>query len=308
MADSRKRSVLVIERQSGRPTVRTKWPGNVVESVMKASSVMKYCPSAPLRCLIVGLGLLILAGCSGNDDEVYVERPVEDLYNAALDDMSNTNYREAGRAFEEVERQHPYSQWATRAQLMAAYAFYEANDYDESIAAAQRFIDLHPGHPDVAYAYYLVGVCYYEQISDIGRDQAMTEQALASFDELIRRFNNSKYARDAQLKADLARDHLAGKEMEIGRYYQKHQEYVAAINRFRSVIEKYQTTTHVAEALHRLTEVYLALGVEDEARSAAAVLGYNYPGSPWYERSYALLEERDLAPAENDKSWLAGLF
>jgi outer membrane protein assembly factor BamD len=232
----------------------------------------------------------ILVGCSGDgDEEEYVERPVEELYNEAQDLLERGDPREAGQAFEEVERQHPYSQWATRAQLMSAYAFYEASNYDDAIAAAQRFIELHPGHEDVPYAYYLIGISYYEQISDVGRDQKMTEEALAAFDELRRRFPDSRYARDAELKADLARDHLAGKEMSIGRYYLRRGQYVAAINRFRNVVDRYQTTTHVPEALHRLTEAYLSLGLEQEAQKNAAVLGYNFPSSQWYQDSYALL-------------------
>jgi outer membrane protein assembly factor BamD len=233
--------------------------------------------------------ILILGGCSGDDEDAYVERPVEELYNEAQDLLEEGDARRAGQAFEEVERQHPYSQWATRAQLMSAYAYYEANDYDEAIAAAQRFLELHPGHQDVPYAYYLIGISYYERISDVGRDQKMTEEALAAFDELRRRFPDSEYARDAELKADLARDHLAGKEMSIGRYYLRRAQYVAAINRFRNVVDRYQTTTHVAEALHRLTEAYLALGLQEEAQKNAAVLGYNFPGSQWYMDSYALL-------------------
>jgi outer membrane protein assembly factor BamD len=233
---------------------------------------------------------LLLAGCAGSDDEEeYVERPVEELYNEALDLMQEDNPRQAAQAFEEVERQHPYSQWATRAQLMTAYAFYQADQYDEAVDAARRFIDLHPGHKDVAYAYYLIGVSYYEQISDVGRDQHNTELALEAFEELMRRFPSSNYARDASLKADLARDHLAGKEMAIGRYYLKRGKYLAAINRFRAVVENYQSTTHVPEALHRLTEAYTALGVTDEAQRTAAVLGYNFPSSIWYEDSYALI-------------------
>jgi outer membrane protein assembly factor BamD len=245
-----------------------------------------------LRRALLSLALLALAltGCAGADDEQeYVERPVDELYNEALDLMRDDNPRAAAQAFEEVERQHPYSQWATRAQLMSAYAFYQADDYDQAVDAARRFIDLHPGHKDVAYAYYLIGVSYYEQISDVGRDQRNTELALEAFDELMRRFPRSGYARDAGLKADLARDHLAGKEMEIGRYYLKRGKYVAAINRFRSVVERYQSTTHVPEALHRLTEAYLSLGVAEEARRTAAVLGYNFPSSIWYEDSYALI-------------------
>jgi outer membrane protein assembly factor BamD len=232
----------------------------------------------------------ILVGCSGNgDDGDYVERPVEELCNEAQDLLENGEPRQAGLAFEEVERQHPYSQWATRAQLMSAYAFYEANNYDEAIAAAERFVELHPGHVDVPYAYYLIGISYYEQISDVGRDQKMTERALEAFDELVRRFPDSRYARDGELKADLARDHLAGKEMSIGRYYLRRGQYLAAINRFRNVVERYQTTTHVPEALHRLTESYLALGLQQEAQKNAAVLGYNFPSSVWYQDSYALL-------------------
>jgi len=239
--------------------------------------------------VVIVAAISILSGCSGTDEEDYVERPVEDLYNEAQDLLESGDARRAGQAFEEVERQHPYSQWATRAQLMSAYAYYEANSYDEAIAAAERFIELHPGHQDVPYAHYLIGISYYERISDVGRDQKMTEQALAAFEELQRRFPNSEYARDAALKADLARDHLAGKEMSIGRYYLRRGQYVAAINRFRNVVERYQTTTHVPEALHRLTEAYLALGLEQEAQKNAAVLGYNFPGSQWYLDSYALL-------------------
>ena len=232
----------------------------------------------------------ILVGCSGNGgDQDYVERPVEELYNEAQNLLEDGDPHQAGQAFEEVERQHPYSQWATRAQLMSAYAFYEANDYDEAIAAAERFVELHPGHEDVPYAYYLIGISYYERISDVGRDQKITERALEAFDELVRRFPDSRYARDGELKADLARDHLAGKEMSIGRYYLRRGQYVAAINRFRNVVERYQTTTHVPEALHRLTEAYLALGLEQEAQKNAAVLGYNFPSSEWYQDSYGLL-------------------
>jgi outer membrane protein assembly factor BamD len=255
------------------------------------------------------IALVLLTGaCSSTEEEAYVERPAEELYAKAETALADNSYREAAEAFEEVERQHPYSQLATKAQIMAAYSYYEASAYDEAIAAAQRFIDLHPGHEDAPYAYYLIGVSYYEQISDVGRDQDMTRKALDAFGELVRRFPNSPYARDASLKMDLANDHLAGKEMEIGRYYQNQQQYVAAINRFRSVVENYQTTTHVPEALMRLTESYLALGLVEEARDAAAVLGYNYPGSQWYERAYALLEERNLAPSQSEGSWLSRLF
>lgn len=259
--------------------------------------------------VLTGALLLLLAGCAGTETgDEFVERPVEELYGEAQAKLNQNDFKGAAEAFEEVERQHPYAQLATRAQMMAAYAYYEANDYDAAIAAAERFIELHPGSEDVPYAYYLIGISYYERISDVGRDQEMTREALGAFNELIRRFPESNYARDAKLKVDLVQDHLAGKEMEIGRYYQRRQQWVAAINRFKRVIEEYQTTTHVAEALHRLTESYLALGVPEEAQEAAAVLGYNFPGSPWYERSYALLRGEDLEPRQREGSWFSRLF
>lgn len=265
-------------------------------------------PFGAIRRAAVALALLLLVGCAGDRPAPYADRPVDELYNLAQDLLDRGEFREAGRAFEEVERQHPYSQWAVRSQLMAAYAYYEANDYEEAIAAARRFIELHPGHPDTPYAQYLIGMSYYERISDVQRDQEMTEEATKAFEELIRRYPDTDYARDARLKLDLTRDHMAGKHMEIGRYYQKRGQYVAAINRFRTVVEQFQTTTHVPEALHRLTECYLALGVREEAQNAAAVLGYNFPGSPWYERAYALLQGQQLTPARSSRSWLGGLF
>ena len=188
---------------------------------------------------------------------------------------------------------------------MSAFANYKTNNYDDAILGAQRYISLHPGSKEVAYAYYLVALCYYEQISDVGRDQKMTEQAQLSLSALIQRFPQSEYARDARLKFDLTRDHLAGKEMEIGRYYLKDHDYTAAINRFRIVLTDYQTTSHVPEALHRLVETYLMLGVKTEAQTAAAVLGYNFPGSDWYQDSYALLAKQGLKPEENKDSWIS---
>jgi outer membrane protein assembly factor BamD len=235
--------------------------------------------------------MLLLAGCAGTKD-TYVEKPVEDLYNSAMDQLLDHAYDKAAKSFDEVERQHPYSVWATKAQLMSAYALYEGAKYDESIVAADRFIQLHPGHRDVAYAYYLKALDYYVQIADVARDQRATEKAMTSLGEVVRRFPDSRYARDARLKIDLARDHLAGKEMEIGRWYERERLYLAAINRFKRVIDDYQTTTHVPEALHRLTECYLSLGLTEEAQRTASVLGYNYPGSAWYSDSYALFKTR----------------
>lgn len=254
----------------------------------------------------LALATLGLAGCSGGADDVaYEERPVEQIYNSAMDAVADGNYIKAAKEFDEVERQHPYSEWARRATLMSAYAHYKVNEYDDAILSAQRFIALHPGNKDVAYAYYIVGLCYYEQISDVGRDQDMTQNALSSFYELVRRYPKSEYSRDARLKIDLTLDHLAGKEMEVGRYYLKRNDYIAAINRFRVVLEKYQTTSHTPEALERLTEAYLALGIKQEAQTAAAILGYNYPGSDWYEDAYGLLAGQGLKPVENKDSWIS---
>ncbi len=255
------------------------------------------------RLAAVALVAAALAACSKPKD-TYVERPVEDLYNSAMDELLDQNYQKASHDFDEVDRQHPYSVWATKAQLMSAYALYQAGKYDDSIIAADRFIQLHPGHRDIAYAYYLKALDYYIQIADVGRDQKTTQQALNALAEVTRRFPDSKYARDARLKMDLARDHLAGKEMEIGRWYERQGSYLAAINRFKLVVDQYQTTTHVPEALERLTECYLALGLSDEARRTAAVLGYNYPGSSWYRDTYALVTNGgSTVTAEADHGW-----
>lgn len=253
--------------------------------------------------------ILLLAGCANDDDlPLDQELPVEELYNRALDTLLAGDRDRAAKLFDEVERQYPYSPWATKAQLMAGYSFYLGQKYDETVAAMDRFIQLHPGHPDVVYAHYLKAISFYEQISDVGRDQKMTESALESLQVVTRRYNQSVYARDAQLKADLAVDHLAGKHMEIGRYYLRRGEHLAAINRFREVIRDFQTTTHVPEALHRLVESYLSIGVTEEAQATAAVLGHNFPGSEWYLDSYALLTGQDLRPEASDESWISGVW
>lgn len=269
------------------------------------------CAKSGILGLLTVMGMaLILSGCAGmGAKEVkYFERPVEEIYNTALKELQKGRYFQAAEQFDEVERQHPYSVWARRSMLMAAYSNYQINEYDKAILAAQRFISLHPGNRDVVYAYYLVAISYYEQISDVGRDQKITAEALRALTEVVRRFPTSDYARDARLKIDLTNDHLAGKEMEIGRYYLKQNEYLAAINRFRVVVEYFQTTTHASEALHRLTECYVALGIIDEAQSAAAVLGHNYPGSDWYQDSYSLLTGKNVRPVENKKSWISKAF
>ncbi|MCC7304724.1 MAG: outer membrane protein assembly factor BamD, partial [Alphaproteobacteria bacterium] len=232
------------------------------------------------------------------------EQPVEVLYNKATAAMEDKDYISATKYYEEVERQHPYSQWATQSQLMGAYSSYLGQKYDEAVMALDRFIELHPGNKNVAYAHYLKALCYYEQISDVSRDQDMTRQALDALNTLINRFPESDYTRDATLKRDLVLDHLAGKEMEIGRYYLNRGEVNAAVNRFRSVIMDYQTTTHTAEALHRLVECYLTLGLKEEALRVASVLGYNYPGSSWYKRSYELLDEKSRQQIMDDRGFV----
>ena len=249
---------------------------------------------------------LMLSACSSTDTEKEKkpdDRPVESLYNEASTKLESKSFEEAARGFEEVERLHPYSPWAIRAELMAAYSYYKGTNYDEAVVALDRFAELHPGNKDVDYALYLKALCYYEQISDVARDQAMTREALASFEALIRRFPESRYSRDATFKRDLTLDHLAGKEMEIGRYYLRRGETNAALNRFRTVVTDYQTTTHAPEALHRLVEGYLTLGLKDEAVKVAAVLGYNYPGSKWYEASYKLLDPALRKRLEEDRGF-----
>ena len=255
-------------------------------------------PRSPfLRSLAIGLiaaTALTTTGCARNKtkgDIPYVARDVGTLYTAARKQLDQRNYKIAAALFDEVERQHPYSVWARRAQLMSAFSYYGARDYRKSIQSSQRFLSIHPGNRDAPYAYYLIALCYYEQISDVTRDQKLTVQALDSLSELVRRYPDSRYASDARLKLDLVNDHLAGKDMEVGRFYQRRREWIAATMRFRQVIEKYQSTSHTAEALHRLVESYLSLGMIEEAKRSAAVLQKNYPDSNWYERSYRLMRQ-----------------
>lgn len=241
-----------------------------------------------------GLTASLLSGCASSGkkaDTKYVARDVNTLYNAAKDRLSSGRYELAAALFDEVERQHPYSPWARRAQLMSSFSYYMGQKYNESISSARRFLSIHPGNKDAPYAYYLIGLSYYEQISDVTRDQKITQQALASLGEVKRRYPTSRYASDASLKIDLVNDHLAGKEMEIGRFYQRRSLWLASALRFREVVDKYETTTHTPEALYRLTESYLAMGVPEEAKKSAAVLGNNYPGSKWYERAYKLVQK-----------------
>lgn len=254
------------------------------------------------RFVLLALLCLPLAACATEDQkaekrlaaEIAEQEPVENLYNRAAKRLDDGVFFDAAKLFDEVDRQYPYSQWATRAQLMSGYAHYRNMRYDEAVMALDRFIELHPGDESISYAHYLRALCFYEQIVDVRRDQRTTELALENLQRVVDRFPDTVYARDAMLKIDLTRDHLAGKEMEIGRYYLQRNQHQAAINRFQRVVDQYQTTTHVAEALHRLVESYLALGIKAEAQKSAAVLGYNFPESRWYKDSYALLGDKNM--------------
>jgi outer membrane protein assembly factor BamD len=269
------------------------------------------------RRFVRALGLLLLvaslAGCSDIDffshKDVVPDEPADRLYNEGLYQLNiKKDAKEAAKKFEEVDRQHPYSDWARKALLMSAYAYYSAQDYDNCVSSAKRYITLHPSSPDAAYAQYLIGASYYDEIPDVTRDQAGTEKALAALDEVIRKYPTSQYAESARLKVQVARDQLAGKEMEIGRYYLKRHDYTGAINRFKVVVTKYQTTREVEEALERLTEAYMALGITGEAQTAAAVLGHNFPDSPWYRDAYKLVKSNGMEPAENKGSWISRAF
>lgn len=252
-------------------------------------------------------------GWLGLDEEKkqeYVERPADEVYQSATKALDEENYLKAASLFQTVERQHPYSKWAVKAKLMTAYSYYYEGLYDDAIGALEHFIKLHPSNSEVPYAYYLRALCYYEQISDVSRDQEMTILAQQNLKELIQRFPESKYAKDARMKLDLTQDHLAGKEMVVGRYYLKKDHYSAALNRFLNVIKKYEKTSHTPEALHRLVECYLMMGLNDEAQKAAAVLGHNFPDSKWYEYSYAMMKGHDVVLRDSDgsNSWLGFNF
>ena len=258
-----------------------------------------------------------LSACGGKAKEAklqYQEQPVEQLYNTAADLLDQKRWTEAATAFEEVDRQHPYSSWARRSQLMTAYAKYQSNNYDDAMEAARKFVALHPGNDGAAYAYYLIAVCQFEQIMDVGRDQKTTEDSLAALQEVVRRYPQSDYARDARVKIDMTYDQLAGKEMEVGRFYLKREQTLSAINRFKKVIDdpNFQKTTHTPEALERLVESYLTVGMTEEAQKMGAILGYNFPGSEWYARAYTLMNQRGVAvvgePEARRKGWLSRTF
>jgi outer membrane protein assembly factor BamD len=272
------------------------------------------------RVAVLGASLTLLAGCDmfgGKDDATndankdaanYRERSVEQIYADGWRAISNGAWDICAAQFNEVDRQHPYSVWARRAMLISAFCSYQANDYTNAISTADQYISLHPGSPEVAYAFYLKAISLYEQIVDISRDQSNTEGALVALQDVVQRFPDTEYARDATLKIDLTNDHLAGKEMSVGRYYMARGDFIGAINRFRTVVDQYQTTPQIAEALERLTECYYSLGLDSEAQTAAAVLGHNYPGSGWYKDAYNILKGRNLLPVEDKRSWMSQAF
>lgn len=274
---------------------------------------------SPLRKIapfaMIAATAIMLSGCSWFEDDkmpfqdddapAYQERSIYQIYNDAWIKLRNDDWETAAKQFSEVERQHPYSIWARRASLMTAFCYYQASKYKEAIASAEQYISLHPGSPDIAYAFYIKALSLYEQIVDVQRDQSKTQNALVALQDVVQRFPNTPYARDAELKIDLTMDHLAGKEMEVGRYYLTQGDYIGAINRFKTVVTQYQHTSQIAEALERLTEAYYALGLDKEAQAAAAVLGANYPGSGWYKDAYDVLKGRKLKPKIDPDSWLS---
>ena len=273
------------------------------------------CRLAPLFAL--ALLALPLAGCNSlgsitsfwSKDEPALDEPAEKLYNEGLYNLNEKgDLKAAAKRFEEVDRQHPYSEWARKSLIMSAYAYYQSGAYEDSINAARRYITLHPGSPDAAYAQFLIGSSYFDQIRDVSRDQERTERAISTLDEVARKYPNSEYAVAAKKKIEVAKDQLAGKEMLVGRYYMDRRDFTGAINRFKVVVTRYQTTRHVEEALLRLTEAYMALGIVSEAQTSAAVLGHNFPDSRWYQDAYSLVKGRGLEPNENKASWISQAF
>lgn len=262
------------------------------------------------RGLGLALGLGVLAACAPAPKELPLENyTAEQIYTRGEIELETSKRpKDSLIYFQEVERLYPYTEWAKRALIMQAYVLHKTKKYEEARAAAQRFVDFYPGDEDAAYAAYLMALSYYDQIDEVGRDQGVTFQALQALRVVIEEYPDSEYAQSAILKFDLAFDHLAAKEMEIGRFYLKGGHYTAAINRFRVVVEEFQTTTHTAEALMRLTEAYLALGLTDEAQTAAAILGFNYQSSPFYQDAYALLTKEGLKPEAKGDGWLAQIY
>jgi outer membrane protein assembly factor BamD len=268
-----------------------------------------------MRLLVLAPVLMLLGGCSmwnsmfGDKDPVLPDEPADRLYNEGVYLMNEKkSFKDSAKKFEEVDRQHPYSEWARKSLIMSAYAYYEAGAYDDSVNAAKRYITLHPGSQDAAYAQYLIGASYFDQIPDVTRDQTRTERAISALEEVTRKFPNTEYADSARKKIEVARDQLAAKEMNTGRYWMERKNYIGAINRFKVVVTQYQRTRHVEEALARLTECYMTLGIVMEAQTAAAVLGHNFPDSTWYKDSYRLVKAGGLEPREDKGSWMSRAF
>jgi outer membrane protein assembly factor BamD len=269
----------------------------------------------PLRTALLALSVLaaplVLSGCMSSDDDInlatYVDQtePADVLYNQGLANLNAGRLKEASRKFDAVDRQHPYSEWARKSMVMGAFANYRQGNYDEAINSAKRYVSLYPSSEDAAYAQYIVGLSYFRQIRDVTQDQKESRRAIEAMEEVVQRWPESEYVDDAREKVRFARDQLAGKEMQIGRYYLERREYIAAVKRFRYVVENYSNTRHVEEALARLTESYYAMGLTSEAQTAAAVLGQNYPDSQWYKDSYTLLQTGGLEPRDNAGSWIS---
>ena len=264
-----------------------------------------------LTVAAVALAPALAAGCMSSEPDVdlntYVEQtePADALYNQGLANLNAGRLKEAGRKFDAVDRQHPYSEIARKSMVMSAFTSYRQGNYDEAINTGKRYVQLYPSSEDAAYAQYIVGLSYFRQIRDVTQDQKESRRAIEAMDEVIQRWPESQYVEDARTKVRFARDQLAGKEMQVGRYYLERREYIAAVKRFRYVVENYSNTRHVEEALARLTETYYAMGLTSEAQTAAAVLGHNYPDSQWYKDSYALLQTGGLEPRENAGSWIS---
>jgi len=284
-----------------------------MQSTRKASRAARH--SAIARVLLLAMLAAPLGACSsisnwfGEKDDVLPDEPADKLYNEGLYLLNEKHDpKEAVKKFEAVDRQHPYSEWARKSLLMSAYAYYNAREFTETITAAKRYVSLHPGSPDAPYAQYLIGAAYFDQIADVSRDQGITRKAIAALEEVVRKYPDTEYAISAKRKIDIANDQLAAKEMDIGRYYLKKKDFTGAINRFKIVVTRYQRTRHVEEALMRLTECYMALGIVPEAQTAAAVLGHNFPDSVWYKDAYTLVRTGGYEPSQNPGSWLTKAF
>ncbi len=283
-------------------------PGRFPARSLRAALLVLALGTAMGGCSLLGLDKDDASNDLNKDAAEYRERPVEMIYGDAWAQIRKSNWEAAAKQFNEVDRQHPYSVWARRAMLMSAFCSYQANKYGDAVSTADQYIALHPGSREVAYAFYLKAISLYEQIVDVNRDQGNTQGALVALQDVVQRFPDTEYARDATLKIDLTQDHLAGKEMAVGRYYLTRGDYIGGINRFRVVVQQYQSTPQISEALERLTEAYFALGLNSEAQTAAAVLGANYPGSQWYTDAYGILKGRNLRPKEDKGSWISQAF